>query len=63
MTHNENTSPDGTQPDSASTIDVEEMLRLLPDTQGNVGPAADHESVQRIKLKVRNLMESVSKLP
>ena len=63
LTHDKNTSPDGSHADSASIIDVEEMLRLLPDTKGNVGPATDPESVERTKAKVRNLMESVPKLP
>ena len=63
MTQNENSAPDGPQAGLASTSDVEEMLRLLPDTQGDMSTDVDPESVQRIKLKVRTLMEGVLKVP
>ncbi len=62
MTQNENSAPDGPQTGPASTSDVEEMLCRLPDTQAIVGNAVDAESVQRIKLKVRELIERPSRI-
>lgn len=63
MTHNENKSPDGTQGDSAAKVDVEEILCLLPHTLGNGCTATDPESVQRIKLKIRELMAGAPIIP